>query len=207
MYSGCMKEKQDLTKKQRAVYEFIRSKIEGERCPPTVREIADHFNIKSPKGASDHLAMLERKGWIERTPGVSRGIHLPEGEEPGIPILGKVAAGHPILAQENILGHLNFAQLFGLQDRFSVQVSGDSMELAGINDQDYVIVQRGGDFADGDIVVALVDGEATVKRIYKESNKRYRLQPESDKHFPIYVDHNQPDFRIAGRVVGVVRRY
>lgn len=201
-----MKAREDLTKKQRAVYDFIRSKIEGERCPPTVREIADHFNIKSPKGASDHLAMLERKGWIERTPGVSRGIHLTEEEE-GIPLLGRAAAGHPILAQENILGHLSFSQLFGLQDRFSVQISGDSMEKAGIHDKDYVIVQRGTSFSDGEIVVAMLDGEATVKRIYRESPKRYRLQPESDNHFPIYVDENQPDFRIAGRVVGVVRRY
>jgi repressor LexA len=198
--------KEDLTKKQRAVYEYIRSCIEEHRCPPTVRDIADHFNIRSPKGASDHLAMLERKGWITRTPGVSRGIHLTE-EADSIPILGKVAAGHPILAQENVLGHLNFAQLFGLQDRFSVQVSGDSMEKAGIHDQDYVIVQRGTDFQEGDIVVAEVDGEATVKRIYKESASRYRLQPESDRHLPLYVEANQPDFRIAGRVVGVVRRY
>ncbi len=205
-----MTTKQDLTKKQRAVYEYIRSCIEENKCPPTVRDIADHFNIKSPKGASDHLAMLERKGWITRTPGISRGVHLvkeeEEGEE-GIPILGKVAAGHPILAQENVMGHLNFAQLFGLQDRFSVQVSGDSMEKAGIHDHDYVIVQRGSDFQDGEIVVALMDGEATVKRIYKENANRYRLQPESDRHLPQYVEADHPDFRIAGRVVGVVRRY
>lgn len=201
-----MKTKEDLTKKQRAVYEFIRSCIEENKIPPTVRDIADHFHIKSPKGASDHLAMLERKGWIRRTPGVSRGIHLTDDAE-GIPIVGQVAAGHPILAQENVLGHLNFAQLFGLRDRFSVQVSGDSMEKAGIHDQDYVIVQRGSDFRDGDIVVAEVEGEATVKRIYKESAKKYRLEPESDRHLPLYVEANQPDFRIAGRVVGVVRRY
>jgi repressor LexA len=201
-----MKTKDDLTRKQRAVYEYIRSCIEENKCPPTVRDIADYFNIKSPKGASDHLAMLERKGWIERTPGVSRGIHLTDDEE-GIPILGKVAAGHPILAQENVMGYLNFSQLFGLQDRFSVQVSGDSMEKGGIHDGDYVIVQRGSNFRDGDLVVAMVDGEATVKRIYKESRKRYRLQPESDRHLPIYVEANQPDFRIAGQVVGVVRRY
>ncbi len=206
MYSRRMNTKEDLTHKQRAVYDYIRLRIEKDRCPPTVREIADEFGIKSPKGASDHLAMLERKGWIQRMPGLSRGIQLTE-EELGIPLLGKAAAGHPILAQENILGHLSFAQLFGLQDRFSVQISGDSMENAGIHDQDYVIVQRGSDFRDGDIVLAMVDGESTVKRIYKESNKRYRLQPESDRHFPLYVEDSQPDFQILGRVVGVVRRY
>lgn len=201
-----MKAKKDLTVKQRAVYDYIRSRIEGDHCPPTVREIADHFNIKSPKGASDHLAMLERKGWITRIPGLSRGIQLTTGEQ-GIPIVGKAAAGHPILAQENILGHLSFAQLFGLQDRFSVQISGDSMVNAGIHDQDYVIVQRGSDFRDGDIVLAMIEGESTVKRIYRESAKRYRLEPESDRHLPIYVDDNQPDFQVLGQVVGVVRRY
>lgn len=201
-----MKAKQDLTVKQRAVYDYIRTRIEGDHCPPTVREIADHFNIKSPKGASDHLAMLERKGWITRIPGLSRGIQLVDDEQ-GIPILGKAAAGHPILSQENIMGHLSFAQLFGLQDRFSVQISGDSMVNVGIHDQDYVIVQRGSDFRDGDIVLAMIDGESTVKRIFRETKKRYRLEPESDRHLPIYVHDNQPDFQILGQIVGVVRRY
>lgn len=201
-----MNEKESLTKKQRAVYEFIRSRILEDRRPPTVREIADHFNIRSPKGATDHLAMLERKGWILRTPGISRGIQLAD-EDPGIPILGRAAAGHPILAQENILGHLNFVQLFGLQNRFSVEVSGDSMEDAGIHDGDFVIVQRGADFSDGDIVLAMLDGEATIKRIFRESKNQYRLQPENKRHKPIMVDEKQPDFQVGGRVVGVVRRY
>lgn len=203
-----MNEKEPLTTKQRAVYEFIRTRILEERRPPTVREIADHFNIKSPKGATDHLAMLARKGWILRTPGISRGIALPE-EEQGIPLLGRAAAGHPILASEHILGHLNFVQLFGLQDRFSVQVSGDSMEDAGIHDGDYVIVQRGPEFKNGDIVLAILDGDATIKRIHRERGrgKRYRLQPENKNHKPIIVEESQPDFRIAGKVVGVVRRY
>ncbi|MCC5849813.1 MAG: transcriptional repressor LexA [Verrucomicrobia bacterium] len=201
-----MTEKQSLTKKQRAVYEFIRTRILEDRRPPTVREIADNFHIRSPKGATDHLAMLERKGWIVRTPGISRGIQLAD-EEPGIPLLGRAAAGFPILAQENILGHLNFAQLFGLQDRYSVEVSGDSMENAGIHDGDYVIIQRGKDFKDGDIVLAVIDGDATIKRIYREEDGRYRLQPENKRHKPIYVDKNQPDFSIGGTIVGVVRRY
>lgn len=201
-----MNEKQPLTVKQRAVYEFIRSRIEEDRRPPTVREIVDHFNIRSPKGGTDHLAMLERKGWIIRTPGISRGIRLVDDEE-GIPILGRAAAGHPILASEHILGHLSFAKLFGLQDRFSLEVSGDSMENAGIHDGDYVIVQRGTSFQDGDIVVAILEGDATIKRIYKESAKRYRLQPENKRLKPIYVEPKQSDFHIAGRVVGVVRRY
>jgi repressor LexA len=188
------------------VYEYIRECIKTLHCPPTVRQIADHFGIRSPKGVTDHLGMLERKGWILRQPHVSRGIQLADEEE-GIPILGRAAAGHPILAQQQLLGHLNFAQLFGLKDRFSVQISGDSMEKAGIQDGDYVIVQRGKDFRDGDIVVAEIEGESTVKRIFKESRGRYRLQPESDRHKDLFVDARQPDFRIAGKVVGVVRRY
>jgi repressor LexA len=201
-----MKEKEPLTTKQRAVYEFIRSRIEEDRRPPTVREIVDHFHIRSPKGGTDHLAMLERKGWIIRTPGISRGIRLADDEE-GIPILGRAAAGHPILATEHILGHLSFAKLFGVQDRFSLEVSGDSMEDAGIHDGDYVIVQRGSNFSNGDIVVAVLEGDATIKRIYKESAKRYRLQPENKRLKPIFVEPRQSDFHIAGRVVGVVRRY
>ena len=201
-----MKEKEPLTKKQRAVYEFIRARIQEDRRPPTVREIVDHFDIKSPKGGTDHLAMLERKGWIIRTPGISRGIQLAE-ESDGIPILGRAAAGHPILASEHILGHLSFAKLFGLQDSFSLEVSGDSMEKAGIHDGDYVIVQRGTAFQDGDIVVAILEGDATIKRIYKESATRYRLQPENDRLEPIFVEPRQSDFHIAGRVVGVVRKY
>jgi repressor LexA len=160
----------------------------------------------APKGATDHLAALERKGWIERVAHSSRGIQLVE-EEVGIPVLGKVAAGHPILAQENLLGHLNFTQLFGLRDRFAVQVVGDSMEKAGIQEGDYVIVQKAQDFRDGDIVVALLDGEATCKRIFRQTDGSVRLQPENDRHRPILVDATQPDFRIAGLVVGVVRRY
>jgi len=201
-----MNEKETLTVKQAAVYEFIRSRIEEDKRPPTVREIVEHFNIKSPKGGTDHLAMLERKGWIIRTPGISRGIRLAEEDE-GIPILGRAAAGHPILASEHILGHLSFAKLFGVQDRFSLEVSGDSMEDAGIHNGDYVIVQRGTSFHDGDIVVAIVEGDATIKRIYKESAKRYRLQPENKRMKPIFVEPKQSDFHIAGRVVGVVRRY
>lgn len=201
-----MKEKEPLTSKQAAVYEFIRSRIEEDKRPPTVREIVDHFNIKSPKGGTDHLAMLERKGWIIRTPGISRGIRLAD-EEDGIPILGRAAAGHPILASEHILGHLSFAKLFGVQDRFSLEVSGDSMEDAGIHDGDYVIVQRGSNFQNGDIVVAILEGDATIKRIFKESARKYRLQPENKRLKPIFVEPKQADFHIAGRVVGVVRRY
>ncbi len=201
-----MNEKEPLTEKQKAVYDYIRECIQAAHCPPTVRQIADHFGIRSPKGVTDHLAMLERKGWIVRQPGVSRGIQLVDEPE-GIPILGRAAAGFPILAQQSLLGHLNFTQLFGLKDRFSLQIAGDSMELAGIHDGDYVIVQKGSDFRNGDIVVAEVGGEATVKRIFRESLTQYRLQPESKNHKPLLVESNQPDFRIAGKVVGVVRRY
>ena len=199
-------DKQPLTAKQRLVYEFIRECIELNRRPPTVREIAEHFGIKSPKGVTDHLVAIERKGWIERTPHSSRGIQLTDESE-GIPIIGRVAAGPAILAQENVLGHLSFAQLFGLQDRFSVQVVGDSMEKAGIQDGDYVIVQRTEGFRDGDIVVVLMEGEATCKRIFREPSGSIRLQPENDRMKPMSIDSDHPDFRLAGLVVGVVRKY
>lgn len=197
--------KDPLTDRQAEVFDFIRECIHTNACPPTVREIAEHFGFRSPKGASDHLAALERKGWIDRLPGSSRGIRLVDEEE-GIPILGRAAAGHPILAQQNMLGHLSFPQLFGLQDRFAVQVVGDSMIKAGIEEGDYVIVQKTSSYSDGDIVVAELDGEATIKRMFREKGG-LRLQPENDAYTPIRVDESQPDFRLAGLVVGVVRKY
>lgn len=203
-------EQQPLTARQQAVYEFIREQLHATRRPPTVREIADHFGFRSPKGGTDHLAALERKGWIIRTPGVSRGIQLVEDEmteEEGIPILGKVAAGHPILAQQNLMGSLSFSQLFGLQDRFAVQVMGESMIEAGIHEGDFVVVQRTTEFRDGDIVVAMIEGEATVKRFERDKQGRILLCPENPRFEPIVVDEQTSDFRMAGLVVGVVRKY
>jgi repressor LexA len=196
--------KEPMTARQRQVLEFIEA--EGRRMgrPPTVREIAEEFGFRSPRAASDHLDALERKGWIQRDRGRSRGIRLPDSPT-GIPLVGRVAAGHPILSPEFRDGTLDFHNLFGIHDRFAVRVIGDSMIGCGIHDGDYVIVQRADRVEEGQIALVYLDGEATVKRVHR-TRAGYRLEPENPRFAPLEVDAASPEFRIGGPVVGVVRR-
>ncbi len=152
---------------------------------------------------------LERKGYVRRVSGQSRNLRLavPAG---GVPIVGAVAAGQPILAVENVVGQLTMDQAFGRGELFAVRVHGDSMQDSGILDGDYAVVRRQPDVADGTVVVAYLDGEATVKRLRRTRNG-YRLEPANRAFRPIEVPRPPPgeesatDFRIAGPVVGVVR--
>ncbi len=198
----------ELTDRQRKVLKHIVRCIQGEGYPPTVREIAEHFGFRSPRAASDHLEALERKGYI-RLMGTARGIQLADGVMPsadGPPILGRVAAGKPILSEENYVGTLSMAEMFGRKpDVFALRVEGDSMIGAGIFDGDYVVVKHQGSVEPGEIGVAFTDEGATVKRIYDEG-ERFRLQPENDAMEPIYVAKDDPSFMIGGRVIGVVRK-
>ena len=196
--------KEALTARQRQVLEFIESEGRGSGRPPTVREIAEHFGFRSPRAASDHLDALERKGWIERDRGSARGIRLPDPPG-GIPIVGRVAAGHPILSSEYREGTLDFHNLFGIRDRFAVRVIGESMIGCGINDGDYVIVQRSSRIEDGQIALVYLDGEATVKRV-RRTPTGYRLEAENPRFAPLEVDESSPEFQVGGPVVGVVRR-
>ncbi len=195
---------QKLTERQRAILEFIEEVIDGEGYPPTVREICKRFRISSPRGVSDHLGALERKGFIEREAGKARGIRLVHRLS-GVPIVGRVAAGNPILAVENVEDQLNMADLFGRHDVFAVEVDGDSMIDAGIFDGDYVVVRKAARVENGGIGVAYIDGDATVKRIFR-TRTGYRLQPENESFKPIDVDKSTLDFRIGGSVIGVVRK-
>ena len=195
---------QALTDRQRAILEFIEEVIDGEGYPPTVREICKRFRISSPRGVSDHLGALERKGCIEREAGKARGIRLVRRLS-GMPIVGRVAAGDPIMAIENVEDQLDMADLFGRQDVFAVEVDGDSMMEAGIFDGDYVVVRKAERVENGGIGVAYIDGDATVKRIFR-TRTGYRLQPENEAFKPIDVDKSTLDFRIGGEVVGVVRK-
>jgi len=199
-----------LTEKQQLVLAFIEGCSRDSGYPPTVREIAQHFRFKSPKAASDHLDALERKGWISRESGMARGLRLlyrndeQDGTTGGIPIVGDVAAGLPILAVENVLGTLSMDTAFGSGDLFAVRVRGDSMVDYGIYESDHVIVRRSPTMDSNGIMVVYLDGEATVKKI-RRTAQGYELIPGNSKYSTVLVTKDTPGFTIAGPVVGVVR--
>ncbi len=194
---------QTLTQRQRAVYEMIRDKIVNRGYGPTVREIGEHFGIKSPNGVMCHLKAIEKKGLIRRSPNKSRAIELTQEEsmEPrGLQMAGIVVAGAANLAFEQT-DRIDFDQLFDRQDQFVLEVRGDSMIEAQIADGDYVVIRQQKTAQQGQMVVARTDnGEATLKYWYLEKDQ-VRLQPANSSMKPIYVD----DAEVVGVVVGVVR--
>lgn len=192
-----------LTKRQKAVYEFIRDKIQNRGYGPTVREIGDNFGISSPNGVMCHLKALEKKGIITREPNMSRAIQLiaEPVEEKGLPLAGRIAAGvmHEAFEQNE---RVDFGAMFSKKNQFVLEVSGDSMIDAQIADGDWVVVKKQRTAHAGDMVVAQTeDGEATLKYWFPEKN-RIRLQPANSSMSPIYVK----DARVQGVVVGVVRK-
>jgi repressor LexA len=193
----------DLTSKQKDVYNYIRDRIRARGYGPTVREIGERFNITSPNGVMCHLKALERKGFILRDPKRSRAIQVLEDKpSEGLPLLGRIAAGslHEAIGQQE---HINLGNLFSADDLFVLEVTGDSMIDDQIADGDYVVVRRQETATPGAIVVALTDeNEATLKRWYPE-NGRIRLQPANPTMKPIYVR----EARVMGVVVGVVRKF
>jgi len=189
-----------LTKRQKAVYDFIRDKIRNRGYGPTVREIGGQFDISSPNGVMCHLKALERKGLITREPNMSRAIQLTDAGK-GLPLRGRVAAGvmHEAIEQTE---RVDFEAMFSRKNLFVLEVSGDSMIDAQIADGDYVVIRKQQTAHSGDIVVAQTDdGEATLKRWYPEAN-RIRLEPANSSMKPIYVK----DARVLGVLVGVVRK-
>ncbi len=202
--------KNRITDRQREIYEFIRTSIDGRGIPPTIREIGEAFGFRSTNGVEKHLVALEKSGFVVRERGKSRGLSLrADGKRPlaTVPLLGRVAAGLPVLSPENHEGELAVdISLFSLRsphNLFALKVKGESMIDAHIVDGDTVIVRAQSAAQSGDIVVALVNGEATVKRLFVEKS-RVRLQPENSSMKPLILDRG--DFRIIGRVVGVIRR-
>ncbi|MDX1961688.1 MAG: transcriptional repressor LexA [Pirellulales bacterium] len=193
----------EMTKRQKAVYEFILEKIRGRGYGPTVREIGEEFGIASPNGVMCHLKALEKKGLITREPNMSRAIQITGGfeEERGLPLRGRVAAGvlHEAVEQEE---KVDFEAMFNKKNMFVLHVSGDSMIDAQIADGDYVVMRKQKDASPGQIVVAQTeDGEATLKYWYPEHN-RIRLQPANSSMRAIYVK----EAKILGVLVGVVRK-
>ena len=201
----------DLTGKQQNILEYIESYISGQGYPPTIREIGEQFSITA-KGAYDHLKAIEKKGYIKCEKNRSRAIELlktSSGSVPlvtagvvNIPLLGRVAAGMPILAEENIEEYLAFPRVMLPEDGvFALRVAGDSMKDAGIYDGDIAVIQKQETARDGDIVVALIEDEATLKYFHREK-KRIRLQPANKAYKPIYA----VEPAILGKLVGIYRQ-
>lgn len=199
-----------LTKAQDRVLTFIKTYMKKNKLPPTYEEIADNFGFKSKNSVETHLHALERKGVINRIEKKSRGIRLSnslqEDKEHLIPLVGTVAAGSPILAEENISEYLDLYKIFySNSEIFALNVKGDSMIKAGIMDGDMVVVQKQPFIENGEIGVSIIDDEATVKRIFFSGDKVI-LKPENDNMKEIVVSAGQNNFLIAGKVIGVIRR-
>lgn len=195
---------EELTPTQQKVLGFIRKAIEKTGFPPTRAEIAKAFRYSSPNAAEEHLRTLERKGAIELTPGASRGIRLAEGL--GLPLIGRVAAGSPILAEEHVERRCQVdPALFQPRADYLLKVRGMSMRDAGILDGDLLAVHRTREARSGQIVVARVHDEVTVKRLRRRGNS-VELLPENPEFKTIVVDSREENFAIEGIGVGVIRR-
>ena len=197
-----------ISDKQREILEFIKSEILHRGYPPAVRDICEAVHLKSTSSVHSHLETLEKNGYIRRDPTKPRAIEIMDDtfnllrrEVVNVPVLGRVAAGEPLFAQENIESYFPIpAEYMPNQEAFILQVKGDSMVNAGILDGDHIMVKSQPTADNGDVVVALIDDSATVKTFYKETNC-YRLQPENDTMDPIIVK----DCTILGKVFGVMR--
>lgn len=197
-----------LTSRQEEILQYIKEYLQETGFPPTRSDIAKEMGFKSPNAAEDHLRALARKGAIEMIPGASRGIKLPINEQLGLPIIGQVAAGSPILAEESIANYCDIPpDLFNPTADYLLSVKGTSMIDIGIHEDDLLAVHKTSRATDGEIVVARIDGEVTVKRFQTGKTKHMvYLLPENSEFSPIEVDLRADDFEIEGISVGVIRR-
>lgn len=206
---------ENISSRQKDILEFINKKIKESGYPPSIREIAKAVNLSSSATVHSHLKKLEEKGYLKRNQSKPRAISLLSGHEDKIsdsgfgnmiyvPVVGKVAAGRPILAEENIEDYFPLTQDFvrGKKEVFILHVRGDSMVNAGIMDRDYIVVRKQESAINGEIIVALLEDEATVKRFFK-TDKEIKLMPENDYMEPIIAN----DVKIIGKVIGVIRKY
>ncbi len=204
--------KEGLTPNQQNVLNFLKTFLQEKGFPPTLREIASHFGLKGPRGPQKTLNILEKKGYIRKVPGGSRAIEILSYPQFSlthilpVPIVGRVRAGEPILAIENIEGYINFDRtLVSSGDVFLLRVQGDSMIDAHIQDGDFALVKPQPNAENGEIVVALIEDEATIKRIFHKRDL-IRLEPANPKMEPIVVKKGEKKVTIVGKVVGIFRK-
>jgi len=207
-----MVNKKDLTPTQSKVYSFLKDYVGEKGFPPTLREIASHFGLKGPKAPQKTLTILEKKGYIRKIPGGSRAIEILSprpvllSQILPIPLIGRVQAGEPILAVENIEGYVNLDRsLVSSEDVFLLRVQGDSMIDAHIQDGDFALVKPQPSAENGEIVVALIEDEATIKRIFQKRDL-IRLEPANPKLEPIVVKKGEKKIVIVGKVIGIFRK-
>ncbi|NDL65172.1 transcriptional repressor LexA [Acerihabitans arboris] len=194
-----------LTARQQEVFDLIRDHISQTGMPPTRAEIAHRLGFKSPNAAEEHLKALARKGAIEIVSGASRGIRLLIEEETGLPLIGRVAAGEPLLAEQHIESHYQIdPDLFKPHADFLLRVSGMSMKDIGIMDGDLLAVHKTQDAHNGQVVVARINDEVTVKRLKRHGNI-VELLPENSEFSPIIIDLREQELSIEGLAVGVIR--
>lgn len=197
-----------LTPRQQEILELIKDNLDATGMPPTRAEIATRLGFRSANSAEEHLKALAKKGFIEMLPGMSRGIRLIGVEEElpeGLPLIGRVAAGEPILAQEHVESHYRVDEnLFHPHADFLLRVNGMSMRNIGILDGDLLAVHKMQEARNGQIIVARVDEEVTVKR-FERQGKQILLHPENDEFETIKVDLSQQFFAVEGLAVGVIR--
>ena len=198
----------DLTIRQQQILNYIKDHLSLTGFPPTRSDIANEMGFKSPNAAEDHLRALARKGAIEIVPGTSRGIRLPINEQLGLPIIGQVAAGFPILAEESISGYSEVpSNFFTPSADYLLTVKGSSMVDIGIYEDDLLAVHKTDQAISGDIVVARIEDEVTVKRFeFEKGSSTVRLIAENSDFAPIIVNLKDRDFSIEGISVGVIRR-
>lgn len=198
-----------LTTRQRAIHEFILKTIREKGFAPSIQEIGRQFKIASTNGVSDHLKALEKKGYIRRVGKRALEVVNALGQPVitatrDVPLLGKIAAGKPLLSEENFAGYVTVPEDMASGKTFALKVKGDSMIDAGILDGDQVIVKQQGSAENGEIVCAMIDGEATLKRFFKNDGV-VTLKAENEKYAPITV--TEGEFRIVGKIVGLLRKF
>ena len=199
----------DLNYREKEVLEYIKSYLKDTGYPPSIREMCKGLNFKSTCSAFQYVKKLKDKGYLEKTDLKTRALKLVDNKEETLelPVVGKVAAGEPILAEQNIENYISIGQSFFSKDalandNFILKVQGESMINIGINDGDYIIVSKRSTARNGEVVVAMIEGDATVKTFYKEKD-HIRLQPENDTLDPIIVKNVD----IVGKVIGLFRRF
>lgn len=199
-----MDDRRQLTSRQREILAYIQAEADAGRYQPTIRELCAHLKMSSPGTAHDHLSALEKAGWIERGHGRARSLRMLR-RLGGVPLAGEVVAGVPVQADEQQAAFVLLSEVFGGGELFVVRVRGDSMKDCDIHDGDHAVVRKQDEVESGEIALAVLNDEQTVKRVIKTSEGIF-LQPANPDFLPIKVHEEAGGFRVAGKVIGILRK-